>query len=742
MTSAKKIFTGYNKLSVYLAVIFIVNIFFLRLPLLNMPGFELSVANSILLVVLSGIFSIGYLTKRTLSKSTIFPIPYQAFLLFIILPLAISVFNSFFTMMCSLKEGLLFYLVFTLPAVFIGYSLGLFCVAFIKKFRIIAFIVLVILIVLIPLVEFYFNPQVYFFNPVFGYFPGTIYDEGIRISTKIISYRIVNLLYFFIMAFLSWNLYSGSSGLNKKLSFFTIFIIPVLFIFSSPYFGYSTTNSRIQHVLSKEVVTNHFKIFYPASLSDIRAKEITIEHEYQYQKLKSFFGYDPDEKITSYVFASSYQKGEYFGSANADVAKPWLNQIYISVNSYDQTLRHELAHVFSAKYGTGILKVADNFNPALIEGIAVAADPYYADNTIDYMAALAYKNGFKIKIESLFRGLNFFGKVSSISYIYAGSFSKFLIDNYGIKKYSEYYSDMNFENIYGEKLSVVAGKYYNYLENYNISPGKAKAYYYFGRRTIFQKVCPRYIADRLEDGWDAYVKREYPKSEKIFNEILSKTANYSALIGLSENYSAQKKNEAASELLANWINKFSNTAYYYNLELKLADHYVLSGKSEIADSLYRVLSVQKPNRTMGYISSLRLFLSNQPGLLYKYLSADDTSKFKILIKINAGKYLYSSFPVLINLAERLDVDYSSFISEFGRGFMDNSYECSYSFYKLSGYMLENSDFENARKLAALAMEYDADGNYNEILRRNFDKSVWIDYNAKEILNNLKINNTE
>jgi len=57
-------------------------------------------------------------------------------------------------------------------------------------------------------------------------------------------------------------------------------------------------------------------------------------------------------------------------------------------------------------------------------------------------------------------------------------------------------------------------------------------------------------------------------------------------------------------------------------------------------------------------------------------------------------------------------------------------------------MLENSDFENARKLAALAMEYDADGNYNEILRRNFDKSVWIDYNAKEILNNLKINNTE
>ncbi len=707
-----------------------------------MPGFEYSIANSILLVIVSGIFSIGYITKRTFPKSYIFPIPYKAFLIFIILPLVISVTHSFFAMMCSLKEGLIFYLVFTLPSVFIGYSLGLFCIAFVNKFRAITFLALVILIVLISLFEFYFNPQVYFLNAVFGYFPGTIYDEGIRISTKIITYRIANVVYFFIIAFLSWTVYSGNSGVNKKISFFTIFLIPVVFIFSSPYFGYSTTNSRLQNVLSKEVVTDHFKIYYPANLSDTRAKEITLEHEYQYQNLKRFFGYNPEEKITSYVFAGSYQKGEYFGSANADVAKPWLNQIYISVGSYDQTLRHELAHVFSAKYGTGILKVADNFNPALIEGIAVAADPYYGDNTIDYMAALAYKNGFKIKIENLFSGLNFFGKVSSISYIYAGSFSKYLIDNYGIEKYAKYYSNMNFEKIYGEKLSSIAGKYYNYLKNYNISAAKEKAYYYFGRQTIFQKVCPRYIADRLKDGWDAYVQREYPKSEKIFNEILSRTANYSAVIGLSENYSAQEKNRLASELLAKWINKFSNTAYYYNLELKLADNYVLSGSSEIADSLYNVISEQKPNRALRDLSSLRLSFSKQKGLLYKYLSADDASKFNILININTEKYLYSSFPVLINLAEKLKIPYKNFISIFKREFETDTYESSYAIYKLSEYMMKNSDFTTAKEMAALARGYQIDENFNKILQRNFDKSVWIDYNNAWLLKNLKINNSD
>ncbi|MEE8414958.1 MAG: MFS transporter, partial [Desulfobacterales bacterium] len=36
--------------------------------------------------------------------------------------------------------------------------------------------------------EIYFNPQVYVFNPFIGFFPGTIYDEGISVSGKLILY--------------------------------------------------------------------------------------------------------------------------------------------------------------------------------------------------------------------------------------------------------------------------------------------------------------------------------------------------------------------------------------------------------------------------------------------------------------------------------------------------------------------------------------------------------------------------
>ena len=52
------------------------------------------------------------------------------------------------------------------------------------------------------------------------------------------------------------------------------------------------------------------------------------------------------------------------------------------------TLKHEIAHCFTASFGTGIFKLASGFNPALIEGVAEAADGFYDENSIHYLASL------------------------------------------------------------------------------------------------------------------------------------------------------------------------------------------------------------------------------------------------------------------------------------------------------------------------------------------------------------------
>ncbi len=193
-----------------------------------------------------------------------------------------------------------------------------------------------------------------------------------------------------------------------------------------------------------------------------------------------------NEKINSFIFKDSKQKKLLLGTENADIAKPWLHQCFTVCDNYDETLRHEIAHVISSKFGTGILKVAANINPSLIEGVAVAADPFYAEYDIHYMAALAYKNGFKIKIKNLFSGYSFLTNTSSLSYIYAGSFVKFLIEKYGIKKLKRLYSDIDFVKIYKKPVDKLENEYYSFIDTIS-ADNQNSAYYFFGRQSILVK---------------------------------------------------------------------------------------------------------------------------------------------------------------------------------------------------------------------------------------------------------------
>ncbi len=201
----------------------------------------------------------------------------------------------------------------------------------------------------------------------------------------------------------------------------------------------------------------------------------------------------------------------------------------------------------------------------------MAADPIYDENDIHFMAALAYHFGYKTDLKNLFNFLSFFKQTSSVSYIFAGSFSKFLIDKYGIEKYKRLYSDLDFEKIYGTSIDTLNMDYTGFLDKINTKGNADKAYYYFGRKSIFYKVCPRYIADRLNKAWDLYNQKKYGEAKNIFEEIFKLGENYGALIGMAECESELNKNEEAIDLLQKNISFYQKSAYYYNIEFSLAD---------------------------------------------------------------------------------------------------------------------------------------------------------------------------
>lgn len=731
----KKILTSYNYLVFYSLLIFISNLFFLNIPLINVFGYEFAIANSILLTILSGLFFISFFKKKDIIgkgdlKKLLIPI-----FVFLSIPLIVTLINSILTEFCSFPDGVLFYLIITCPSVIIGGALGLISTINIKRFPRVFFLFLLFIILLIPLTEFYLNPQVYFYNPILGYLSGTIYDEGLTVDFKLFSYRLLNVIFFGgILIYLLLS-YIKKFKVNKIFLNIIIIVIPAGFIYLSPLIGYSTTFSSLEDELHKKISTENFEIYFSPDISEDEIKLIIVHHEYYYNELKEFLQVKPVSKIKSYVFQNRQQKRKLFGSANADIAKIWLYSIFITKDAYSSTLRHEIAHCFSAEFGVGPFKVADGINPYLIEGIATASHPFYDDYSIHYMAAIAYKNGFRVGLDRMFGFTNFFTQLSTLSYIYAGSFTKYLIDSYGIEKYKRLYADLNFAKVYQTSTDSLLKNWQNFIELFETEGTEHIANFYFGRKSIFHKTCPRYISDRLERAWIYYNSKEFEKAEKIFNSVLEKEMNYSALTGLSLCYFETDKLNESIKLLEENINAFESTSYYYNLQLNLADLYIGNNNLSDAEFLYSKINKQKPGTRLYYISELRITLIENDDMIYHYLKGSDYDKYQVLKELNKKTIHFESIPVMINLSRVLEEEYEVFIKQFDKTIYVTDFSSSYAVYSLSKYMLENLDFIKARKMAALAMRYNDNKSFNEVYKENFKRMNWIYHNADSIFTN-------
>lgn len=734
----KKIIGWRNYLLFYLIIILIFNLLLLNFPLTKVFGYEFSVLNSMLLVLLGGIYSISYYKNNFENEKQYFAAElFKSLFLFLLIPFCVSVVNSFVNGFCSFYDGLLFYIVITSPSILITAALAMISVVYLKRFNVLFLIFLYLVILFIIAVEIYLNPQVYVYNPIIGFFPGTIYDEGIAVSGKLILYRIFNFSFFGIALLYAVKILKGKTKGSKLYFTYYLLMFPILFYFFSPDLGYSTTGKSLSARLNKSVETNHFIIHFDKRTPDDKIKIIVLNHEYYYEELTKYFKVNFEKKINSFVFYNADQKGKLFGARNADVAKPWLKQIYISLDSWDNTLKHELAHCFSSAFGAGIFELASGWSPALIEGIAEAADGQFDENDLHYIAALAYNSGYKVDINSLFTKIGFFNQASTISYVFAGSFIQYLIEKYGIQKFKKYYANDDFIKTYNYEFDEVLKSYYSFLSNKNGGFKVDQAHYYFGRRSIFHKICPRAVSEILGAGWEQFNSYNYKGAGNTFSRVLELTDSYSALVGSVKSLEKQDSLFKGINILTGNMVEYANTSYYYNLQLILADLYSKDGQFSSADSIYRNIVDEFPNRRLYYLSLTRIALIER-NKIKAYLQGSEFDKYSILLNVNKEKYNYATLPIIIEISNSLDESISIFKDKMNKNFIVDNYISSYAAFKLSEYLLEKLDFVNARKFAGLSLRYSRDKNFYSILKGNSHKTEWFNKNGENLLEKIEI----
>ncbi|WP_337872070.1 tetratricopeptide repeat protein [Ignavibacterium sp.] len=713
--SIKSLFQKYTFYSLSLIIVFILSLLFLQVPLIGTFGYEYSALFAFIFFLVSGLLNIHRIKKQ---------IPLKTFLYFLvsvlILPVLTVIFYSLFKDVCSFWFGITFYLVLAVISFIIGILLSEIVNFIFSKFTKAIYLIVVLLICLIPLIEIYFNPQIYFYSPIIVFFPGTIYDEDITINSTILIYRLLNLAYFTFL----FLLFKKAIIKNKIIFSSLAIVIAVLLILLSPNFGFSTTHSQLDSVLSAKTESKNFIIKYDDSVIDsAEIKIILLAHEYYFEKINSALKFTPEKKITSYIFNDGLQKKKYFGSEFADVAKPWLYEIYLSKYSWSNSLKHELLHVFSSEFGSGIFKLSGSFNPALIEGFAEAIDNNFDDLDIHSVAASAYHFNYNINILELFSGLNFFRTFSGLAYLYSGSFVKYLIDKYGLKAFVVFYKTNDAEKAFSKELSELANEYYVFLENQRVNLTKQQVEFYFGRASIFQKMCPRQVATKLKDAESLIEQKNYPQAEQYLLEILKTTPNYQAISGLTKIYFEEKNFNKALDLINKYISQFEKTPYYFNLKLLTGDFLLLSSDTINAFKFYNDLIKSNPNLRLKLLSKLRIEL-NEFGELRNYLKSNDSTKFEILIRLNQNKTVFCSILSMINLAVKLEIEPYRLIDSFHSKLTPTNDDDAFIVYKLSEYLLNKSELNNARKLAALSIRKSFNPIYYISIKEHFEKCNW------------------
>ena len=664
-----------------------INLLFTLFPLTNLLHYESSALNAILISLISGL----YWLRHNSIKEVNFHFTFLSLLL--LLPLAILLISTLLCQKCPLDQGFYFFLIFTIPAIFIGIAISLFSLFISSKFRYLFFILIWILLLLGFAPELYLNPQIYFYNSIFVYYPGVIYDQNIEISATLLSYRGLNLLISMVVIFI----------FSRKYYFKRITKLIIILAFISAYlhsynikvmFGFSTDVERINESLSYVITNENFDIYIPDSISENERKISEYDHQYYYHTIANLLQSKPKEKIKSFLFKSGAHKKHLFGSGNADVAKPWLNQIYLNFSNYRSNLKHELAHIFSAEFGRGPLKIPPNLNPGIIEGFAMAVENNFDNFDIDHLAALAFKNNYKVKLKSLFSDFSFFASASSLSYIYAGSFFKYLSDLHGWEKLKKIYSGESFEDVYDKSLSDLVDSYYDYINSLQIIGNSSQANYYFGYRPLIKRFCARATAKELKEARNLLNSEQYQEAASKYLNIYNYSSTYSSLVGYANAIRETEDIDSAIKLLETELNNFKGSSSYYYLQFLLADFYAINEDSINSSKYYGLILDQNPHRSYYRSALLRnTLLRKGDSTLIKYLTNKDFQKKAIidLLETEPNEYFVEHF---IGSSERLDFDYESTIEIINKLQTQVSFP-SYTNYRVSEYAYRNMDLKSA-----------------------------------------------
>ncbi len=611
-----------------------------KTPLLNYLGYEFSVVIALVGSCVAGMLTISTVRReytaesddageRTRSARASLRSAVMRCTLLLVVPFVIILGNAFFVKNCSLIEGVGFYLLLALVSTLLSCCVAFFLAVQYRYARTLFFLLGAVTVVY-AIGLGYFTPAIFSYNLFYGYFPGLTYDEVVSLSWTLVLFRLLSLAVGVVFAWMGILVarHSPPSGGGWRrtfvlaeilvrpryrwLSLLAALSLGLLCAYRCD-LGFETTNSHLRQKLESTYTTQHFVIHYaPGTWSDEEVSWIGEEHEFRLHQIMEEFSLRSTAPLESFVYPSVDFKRRLIGAGSTNIAKPWSRQMHITRDALWSSLKHEMVHVVAGVFGRRIIRAS--LSTGLVEGLATAVVRTWGNRTVHQYAAALHEFDLAPDITGLMSFAGFASQAPSVSYILAGSFCRYLIDRYGIRKIVLLYQSENYSGVYGRTLEELVSEWRRFLKRIPVGNSERGAVdVLFRDPPIFDKVCARVVAERNEEARSSFERGAYAVAESLYETSYGEAGGYPAFAGYVSSAFSLGRFDSVTAAYERVVLGSARWLQYLDLFLLFGDAFWIKGDRETAKDLYRTVRVMKVTSSGAEAAALRLTALNRPG---------------------------------------------------------------------------------------------------------------------------------
>lgn len=522
---------------------------------------------------------------------------------------------------CITVAGLGYWVFYPSFSIFFGYSLGR-CIRRLGLPLPVLWTVSILVLVGAGefLLEFYFLPQVYFYNQVWGGWPGPIYDEAVPFTGAIIYFRFLTVCWCILLWFLPefW-----TDRMSRILFFLAVAGLLTGYVLA-PGFHIITPRTYIQRVLGGKIETSNLVVYFDKKrFKPWEIKKYVTEAEFDIHEISKKLKIHPptgSRRIQCYFYADAWQKKALVGAKFTSYVPVWnpVNQLHIAKSQIQGVLRHELTHVLAKQFGNRILHAS--WDIGLVEGLAVAMAPDESDKaTINQMVAASKPWPTASDIRNALSLTGFYHGRPGVNYVTMGSFTQYLLDNYPVSDFKKAYRESDLAGAYPVGLDSLVSGWHQVLDRTPVdSTARHAGKEIFSVPSLFEETCPHKVSPAYQyyDRFSHAMAREDTTGAlKVLEKSLSRFGHKEAF-WLAWSYLEMKMGRPDS-VIHHPVNVPDSVSALYRV--RMADALMMSGDSAAArveiDSARTANSGEYRSGKLAKRISFRSSLSNWKGYL-------------------------------------------------------------------------------------------------------------------------------